>query len=206
MIKPILYASRQSSSSVRTLLTAAHLGSDLELRLVDLTKPADRGALASVNPNGKIPVLVEPGFVLWESHAISEYLCDLSPGQTLLPGQPRPRAEVHRWLYWITAPFGNVTGGLNYERFVKRLTGRGEPDPQAVASHEAGFHQLARVLDAHLADHAYLANEALSVADYSLAAVLLHTETAAYPIGGYAHVLAHRERIRTLPVWQQVFA
>ena len=206
MSKPLLYASRQSSNAVRALLTAALLGSDLEIRLVDLANPADRSALAGVNPNGKIPVLVEPDFVLWESHAISEYLCDLAPGQTLLPGQPRPRAEVHRWLYWISAHLGTVTGGLNYERFVKRLTGRGEPDPHAVASHEAGFHQLARVLDAHLAQHAFLANEALSLADYSLAATLLHAETATYPIAGYAHVLAHRERIRTLPAWLQVFA
>ncbi|CAN5655911.1 glutathione S-transferase N-terminal domain-containing protein [soil metagenome] len=205
MIKRLLYASLQSSNAVRTLLTAARLGIEHEVRMVQLGNPDDRKAIAGVNPNGKIPVLVEGDYVLWESNAIDEYLCDLTPGQTLLPAAPRAKAEVHRWLYWITAHFGVVAGGLNFERFVKQVTGRGEADPVAVAGHEAGFHQFARVVDSHLANHEYLANDALSLADYSLASVLLNAETAAYPIAGYAHLVAHRARIRALPAWRQVF-
>jgi glutathione S-transferase len=205
MSKPTLFASPQSSNAVRTLVTAAHLGVDLDVRMVQLASPTDRAAVAAVNPNGKIPVLVEGDFVLWESNAINEYLCDRTPGQTLLPAAPRAKAEVHRWLYWITAHLGVVTGGLNFERFVKRIIGRGEPDPQAIAGHEAGFHQFARVVDAHLAGRAFLANDALSLADYSLAATLIHAEDAAYPIAGYAHLGAHRARVRELPAWKRVF-
>ncbi len=205
MTKPQLYASLQSSNAVRTLVTAAHLGVELDVRMLQLGSPDDRRAVAEVNPNGKIPVLVEGDYVLWESNAINEYLCDRTAGQTLLPSEARAKAEVHRWLYWITAHFGTVTGGLNFERFVKKLTGRGEADPAAVAAHEAGFHQFARVVDAHLATRAYLANDALSLADYSLAAVLIHAENAQYPMAGYAHLAAHRERIRALPAWKKVF-
>ncbi len=204
MTRPTLFASTQSSNAVRALLTAAHLGVDIDVKLVQLGSLEDRAAIAAVNPNGKIPVLVEGDFVLWESNAINQYFCDQCAGQTLLPSAPRARAEVQRWLYWITAHFGAVTGGLNFERYVKRLTGRGEAHPHAVAGHEAGFHQFARVIDDHLASREYLANEALSLAD-SLAAVLIHTENALYPIAGYAHLLAHRGRIRGLPAWKKVF-
>jgi len=206
MTKPILYASTQSSNAVRTLLIAAHLGVDLDIKMLQLGSPEDRVAIAAVNPNRKIPVLVEGDFVLWESNAINEYFCDQhTPVQTLLTTAPRARAEVHRWLYWITADFGAATSGLNFERFVKRFTGSGAADPGAIAAHEAAFHQFARMIDSHLAHHEYLANDALSLADYSLAEVLIHTENAMYPIACYAHLTPHRGRLRELPAWKKVF-
>ncbi len=59
--------------------------------------------MAAVNPNTKVPVLVDGDFVLWESSAINAYLCSKAPGQMLLPTDPRELAEVNRWLLWTTA-------------------------------------------------------------------------------------------------------
>jgi len=71
---------------------------------------------------------------------------------------------------------------------IKKFTGRGEPDPAAIATHEAAFHQFAKVVDRHLATHTWLANDALSIADYSLAATLLHAERAQYPMASYGNL------------------
>ncbi|HET9993637.1 MAG TPA: glutathione S-transferase family protein [Kofleriaceae bacterium] len=216
-----LYSSPMSSNARRTLVCAAHLGVELEIIPVNLADQAARAKVAALNPNGKIPVLVEysaspsgdaasPGqarlgggdFVLWESNAINQYLCERTPGQTLLPDAPKARADVNRWLSWQAAHLSPAVGGFNYERMVKKIMGRGEPDPAAIAMHTAEFQRFATVIDKHLATHRWLANDALSLADFSLAATLLHSERAEYPMQPYEHLRAHVARIRETPAWR----
>jgi glutathione S-transferase len=72
-----LYYHPLSSNSRRVLLTAYHLGLNLELVSVDLSRGEHKTPeYLRLNPNGKIPILVEGGFHLWESHAIMQYLAD----------------------------------------------------------------------------------------------------------------------------------
>ena len=207
-----LYTSQMSSNARRTRLCIAHLGADITLVECSLGDPAARAKVAAINPNGKIPVLVEGDFVLWESNAINQYLCDLTPGQTLLPAAPKARADVNRWLYWLTAHLSPACGGLNFEHFVKKALGRGEPDPNASAAHTAELHRFAKVVDQHLAGQhlagqhlatrQWLANDALSLADYSLAATLMHSDRGQYPLQPYEHLRAHVARIRETPAWR----
>lgn len=197
-----LFGSPLSSNSRRTQLCAAHLGVDLELVIVNLASNDDRARVAKINPNSKIPVLVEGDFVLWESNAINEYLCDQTPGQTLLPSDPRAKAEVQRWLFWTTAHLAPPTGGLNFERMIKKFLNKGEPDPAAVAAHSAELARFAKVADDHLATHSWLANDALSLADYSLAATLLHADRAEYPLQPFEHLRRHVAHVRETPAWR----
>ena len=194
-----LYCSNISGNSRRVRLTAAVLGVPLELVEVDLVS-RDRGGLAERNPNNKVPVLIDGDLTLWESNAINLYLCERTPGQTLLPSEPRAKAEVHRWLFWITAHLQAAVGGLNFERMVKGLVGLGEPDAAAVANHERLFHQFAKVVDDHLATHSWLANDALSLADLSIAATM-NAPAAKLPVEPYQHLQALITRIRARPEW-----
>jgi glutathione S-transferase len=196
-----LYSSQVSSNSRRVRVVAAALKVELEIVPIDLASPSDRGKLAAVNPNGKVPVLVDGDFVLWESNAINAYLCANVLGQTLLPTGPRERAEVDRWLYWLSSHFAMHVAGLNFERFVKGLMRLGDPNEYAVAYHERLFHQFAKVAEDHLATHAWLANDRLSVADYSLAATLISAQTAKLPLDAYQRITALVARIHDRPEW-----
>jgi len=53
----------------------------------------------ALNPNAQVPVLVDDGFVLWESNAIMRYLAEKT-GSDLLPADRRERALVDQWLTW----------------------------------------------------------------------------------------------------------
>jgi glutathione S-transferase len=98
-----LYYDPLSSNSRRVVMTAIHLNVSLELVVVDLMKGEHKAAgYQRLNPNGKVPLLDDDGFILWESHAIMQYLADRSPGQDLYPGDFQARADV-RWFARVQA-------------------------------------------------------------------------------------------------------
>ena len=90
-----LYYHPRSTCSRRVLITADHLGCPLELVPVDLFQGAQHAPeFASLNPNHKVPVLVDGSFVLWESYAIMQYLADMTPGQIMNGPLPLLRIQV----------------------------------------------------------------------------------------------------------------
>ena len=61
----------------------------------------NEAAYLAMNPNGRVPTLVDGDFVLWESNSVMRYLC-MAYGQNspIYPQAPRERAAVDRWLDW----------------------------------------------------------------------------------------------------------
>jgi glutathione S-transferase len=192
-----------SGNSRRALLVAAHLDVPLERVVVDLTKGEQRGAPhLHRNPNGRVPVLEDDGLLLWESRAIMQYLSDKTPGQTLLPTDPRGRAEVNRWLFWCAAHMAPANTILVQENFVKELMGRLK-DPAELARGEALFAQYAPILDAHLAGRTWVALDRVTLADYSLAAGFALAGPARLPVADYPNVRAWFGRVQELDAWQR---
>ncbi|MBN9686407.1 MULTISPECIES: glutathione S-transferase family protein [unclassified Corallococcus] len=199
-----LYFHPLSGNSRRVLLVAAHLDIPLERIVVDLTTGKQReSSYLGINPNGRVPVLDDGGFVLWESRAIMVYLAEKTPGQTLLPTDAQGRADVNRWLFWCSAHMAPANTVLVQENFVKQRTGRGPPDPAEVARGEALVAQYAPVLDSHLAGRTWVVQERLTLADLSLAASFALAGPARLPIEGYANLRAWLGRVQELEAWQR---
>jgi len=199
-----LYYHPLSSNSRRAVMTAIHLGASLELVVVDLLKGEHRAEdFLKLNPNGKVPLLDDGGFLLWESHAIMQYLADVTPGQALYPRDPQARADVNRWLFWSAYHFTPAVGVISRERVSKRMVGgSGEPDPAEIARGEALVMAAAGVLDAHLASRQWIAQDALTLADLAIAAPLMHTAAAQLPVTGFAHLQAWFARVQALDAWK----
>lgn len=197
-----LHHNKLSSSSRRVTITARLLGISLDEQSVDLRDAASRAALTKLNANSKVPVLEDGDFVLWESIAIMQYLCDRTPGQTLYPTDARARAEVNRWLSWGQAHWGPAIGGLGWENVWKKFVSGADPDPEQVKRHETFFHQFAGVLDAHLANRTFIAGDQLSLADIAIATPLMMTRAARLPVRPFTQIAAWFSRIQELPAWQ----
>ncbi|MCL2448573.1 MAG: glutathione S-transferase family protein [Polyangiaceae bacterium] len=198
-----LYYNPFSNNSRRAHLTALLLGVDIELALVDLPKGEQRQPLhLQRNPNGRVPVLDDDGFLLWESRAIMQYLADKAPGQTLYPSAARPRADVNRWLFWDAAHLAPAVGVLTFERFVKRVTGRGDPDPVEVRRGEGLIAQVLPVLDGHLAGKTWVTSDRMTLADVTLAATLSAAPIAGIDLEPYANVRTWQARLRDLEAWK----
>jgi glutathione S-transferase len=124
------------------------LGLSAEFVPVNLFKGEQhKPEILALNPNAKAPILVDGDFVLWESNAIASYLARDS---NLLPTTPRERADVARWADWQLAHFGPAVRKVAFERVVKPMTGKGQPDLAIVEEGTAEYEKLAGVLDASL--------------------------------------------------------
>lgn len=197
-----LYTHPYSSNARRVKLVAHHLGLTLDMIDIDLGSPADRARLAAVNPNGKVPVLVDDDFVLSESCAIIQYLADCTPGQTVYPTDTMARADVNRWLFWSAQHFAPAISIFTWENvWKKRVTGQ-DADPAELARGAQELEETARVLDAHLAGREWICGDQLTLADFAVAAPVMYRQMASLPLDGYPNLLAWFERVQQLPAWQ----
>ncbi|MEM9265730.1 MAG: glutathione S-transferase family protein [Cyanobacteria bacterium P01_F01_bin.13] len=185
-----LYYFPPSPNSRKAQAAAIHLGLPLELELIDLQQGNQRTTdFLALNPTGRIPVLQDDDFVLWESTAIMQYLAS-QVATPLWPNDTKLRADIMRWQSWQLAHWERGCQPLNYERFVKKVLGLGDPDPQVVNQATETFHREAAVLDAHLADKDYLVNNTLTLADFSVASNLTYATIAQFPLEKYDHIRA----------------
>ena len=155
-----------------TLYTAATPnGHKVSIALEELALPYQVEALSlgkldqkqprflALNPNGRIPVIVDHGaddFAVFESGAILVYLAEQT-GQ-LMPTDAKGRSVVMQWLMFQMSAVGPMMGQANvfYRYFPEKL-------PAAIDRYQKESRRLFEVLDGRLDDHAYLAG------DYSIA-------------------------------------
>jgi glutathione S-transferase/GST-like protein len=111
----------------------------------------------AMNPNGRIPVIVDDGFAVFESGAILIYLAEKT-GQ-LLPADAKGRSRVLQWLMFQMGGIGPMMGQANvfYRYFPERI----QP---AIDRYHGEVKRLFGVLDRHLEQEEYLAG-AYSIAD-----------------------------------------
>ncbi|BAM89756.1 putative glutathione S-transferase [Bradyrhizobium oligotrophicum S58] len=122
----------------------------------------------AMNPNGRIPTLVDGDFVLWESNAIMRYLCLAHGGETpLYPAMPRHRAAVERWLDWTLSTVQPIERPLFWGLV------RTPPEQRDMIALQKAADDAAamwRILDAHLAARLYVEAERFTLADIALGA------------------------------------
>lgn len=198
-----LYHHPISSNARRALMTAIHLNLPIELAALSLMDDRDRRRLGRLNPNHKLPVLVDGDFMLWESCAIMQYLAEQAPGQTLYPQAAQARADVNRWMFWGVQHFAPAVSVLAWENVWKAMTGAGPADAREVARGTQELTRFATVLDAHLAGRDWLVGDGLTLADFTLAAPLMYRDKAQLPLAPYANIAAWHGRVRELQAWRE---
>ena len=100
-----------SSWSMRPWVLMRQLGlpfDELKLRFDSAPGSAFRQAVAKFSPAGRVPVLVDDGFAVWDSLAIVEYLNERSPGSGVWPAGPARRARARSLAAEMHAGFGTL--------------------------------------------------------------------------------------------------
>lgn len=198
-----LYNADLSPNALRVRAVSNELGTELEIVDVDLRGGENRTAeYLAMNPNGKVPVLVDGDFVVWESRAINVYLTSKVPGQSLYPGEAKARAIVDQWSYWQTVHLGPAMQRVAFEGFSKQKFGMGTPDQAVIDAEMKNVGQFLAVLEGGLAGKEWIAGS-LTLADFSLACTFVFHELAGISLDSYPNVRGWTERIGERPSWQR---
>jgi glutathione S-transferase len=199
-----LYGFAPSPNTWRVRAVAAHLGIALDYQEVDLTKGGSRTpSFLAINPTGRTPALVDGDFKLWESTAIMQYLASQKPN-SLWPDNARARADIMRWQSWQLVHWSNQgCDPLLFNRVVKKILNLGPPDEAEVTKAIECFNREAAVLDAHLGKQSYVAGQDITLADFSVASPLFHSQAADYPLAPYKKIQEWFGRVSALPCWSQ---
>jgi glutathione S-transferase len=105
---------------------------------------------------------------------------------------------------WQLAHFGGeACQPLTFQRLVKKILNIGPPDAVAVTAALEAFNRDGTLLEAHLTKQQYLVGNALTLADFSVAANLCYAAQTEMPLSRYPHVAAWFERVSSLPAWRE---
>ena len=197
-----LYAVVGSGNCRKVQATTSNLGIEIDIEYLDffagdLTTPE----YLALNPNGRVPVLIDNGFTLWESNAIMQYLADKVPGNPLFPQDPQTRADVVRWQCWELAHFNNAFANVAFETVLKAVFLKQEPNQVLVDSAIESLQGFASILDSHLANRDYVVGGAITLADYSIINIEGFKEMIPFDWSGYPRLNAYFDRMRADPHW-----
>jgi len=201
----------RSFNTLKIRFALAEIGADYEFEPVDVAKGEGRKPeFLSVNPHGKIPVLLDGDFALPESDAILWYLGEKYPDAKLLPrldgggDSLQARAQILRFL--------DIASTSIYPAYSEWWTASNSDDPAkrnpAVA--DAALAKVTRalgVLEKTLASGEHLVG-AFSLADVSCASIIfsLKRRLQTDPLAGHERVRAWYDRVTARPAWRAVIA
>jgi glutathione S-transferase len=149
----------------------------------------------AINPNGAIPAIVEDGFSLWESMAISFYLARRAESP-LLPTEPRQEALVLQWTFWVMTEVEKPILAVIFHRL---LYPEAERNAAEAEKGEETVLKRMRVLDDALEGREYLVGSRFTLADLNVAAVLSFNEHARIDFSPFPRVTGWLDRCLSRP-------
>jgi glutathione S-transferase len=198
-----IYHAPLSSASNRVRLCAEAIGLEHEDIAVDLGRGEQHSeAYLAINPFGKVPVIDDDGFYLFESNAIMKYLCR-KHGSPLYPADTDGQALVDQWCDFAGSLLGPAYGRVIFNRLLAPARGA-RVDEASLAD---GLHFIGRylpVVDAHLAANDYLASASMTIADIAVLATLDPSEACGVELSVYPALHKWREQLRAAPFYQAV--
>lgn len=178
-----------TQNTLKALYVLEELGAEYEYVFVDLGSGEQREQeFKQRTPIGKVPVLEHDGQHLFESGAICRYVANVSKS-SLYPDEAMQRAQVDQWLDFFSCHLGRWFTTLYFEQVLKPRVGLGEPNDASCEEAHKFLKFLLKVLDTHLSNNDWLANNKLSIADLFAFAYVEQHRSIGYSLRPYTNVV-----------------
>jgi len=153
-------------------------------------------AYLSLNPNGKVPTVVDGDLAIWESNTILRYLA-AKAGSPLYPTDLAARTLVERWMDWLLASLNDSYVTV----FKAAKDGGAVPDGAAKTMVDC-----LKILDGHLAKNAYLAGDTFTIADICLAPIVHRCLNFSVDLPDLPALRGWHRRVSERPAFQKAVA
>ncbi len=162
--------STPTPNGVKVSILLEELGLPYEPHFIDIGKNETwTPKFLSLNPNGKIPAIIDPDgpagrpFALFESGAILLYLAEKTG--RFLPSDPALRYETIQWVFFQMAAVGPMFGQLG---FFHKFAGREIEDKRPLERYRNESKRLLGVLETRLEGRNWVMGDDYTIADISL--------------------------------------
>ncbi len=152
----------------------------------------------ALNPNGKVPTLVDGTVTVWESNTILRYLASKYGGVHFYPADPVARSHVERWMDWLLASLNGPYLGVFREAK--------KPAAERAASWDADAKELRAqlgILEGACTGKSWIAGGAMSLADICLGPIVHRCLDFPLELHGLDGLRTWRDRIAARPAFQK---
>lgn len=165
-----IWGRKNSSNVIPVMWTVGELGLEhVRHNLGGSFGGDDTEAYRQLNPNQLIPTINDNGFVLWESMAITRYLCRQYGQGSLWPEDPQQAALADQWMDWYKSSIYPHLMPV----FVNLIrTPREQQDPEKISHGTAATIKHLGILEQHLEGRDYILGDKFSMGDIPLGAIL----------------------------------
>nr|WBT60790.1 glutathione S-transferase [Zeugodacus cucurbitae] len=186
-----LYYTIESTPCRAVIMAAKTIGVELNRRKLHLRQGEHlTPEYLKINPQHKVPTLVDDGFPIWESRAILIYLVEkYGKDDSLYPKCPKKRALVNQRLYFEMNLYAQFRDYF-YPQFALKLPAN--PDLKQKADVQLGY------LNTFLDGETYVAGEHLTIADISLLSSITTMDVAGMDLDRHPNVIRWYEHCKKI--------
>jgi glutathione S-transferase len=194
-----IYGGKMSSAG-RCWWAAAEAGVELEQIPLDFQKNEHKSAeYLAINPNGKVPTLVDGDIVIWESMAINNYILEKHKPDLFGPMDAGSHAQLLQWSYWSLAHLNKALEPLYMQKY------RGPLPAEEVPKHMEELDKWMKILDAHLAGKDYMVGNVFTIADINVGSVASAGKAFNMDYAPYPNVQRWMATLAARPAFQSVY-
>jgi GST-like protein len=185
-------------NGVKVSIMLEEIGLPYEVHLVDFGKDDQKtDEFLSLNPNGKIPAIIDPNgptgkpLGLFESGAILQYLAEKT-------GQLRPADPARRWhtIQWVHFQMGGIGPMFGQVGFFNKFAGKAYEDKRPLQRYVDEAKRLLGVMDGRLTGRQWIMDDDYTIADISMLGWVRNI------IGFYeARELVDFDSLKAVPAW-----
>ena len=173
------------SRAIRSLWAIEEVGIEYEHVPTHFFNDSKTDDYLAVNPNGRIPALVDGDVVLFESMAINLYLTK-KYAPALYPSDEAEEAQVFQWSVWAISEIEP----LQMQIVIQKFFNRDNMQQDVIDGATESLQRPLKVLEAHLAGREYLLGDRFTVADLNLAGVMQLMLMVQFDFSDYPNVSA----------------
>lgn len=182
-----LYSNPLTANGIKMLLLFNSVNIDPNMVEIQLHRGEQKSLeFLQLNPDGKIPVLIDDDLVLTESNAILQYVANKFQS-SLWPQNPAAQSQTLKWLFWQASKWSEATSPFAHRRIVLPhwgIIGQEEIKPELLLR----FHRVMSQLNHALKGRRTIVGETLTIADLSLSSTLIFCEETRMPLDNYPNI------------------
>jgi len=198
-----IYGMNLSGPALKVFYVANVLGLEYEQKGINIGEgEGQKEDYLKMHPAGKIPVIDDDGFYLFESNAIIRYLAQ-KENSSLYPTDLKRRVVVDQWIDFASLHIQNGVGRVLYNKVIAPKF-KLEVDEASMKCGYEFCNRFLPIVDAQLGKSKYIAGDEISLADYVLLAHVDPLEAIEIDVKKYPNLNKWREPLRTQDFYQKV--